>query len=530
MAGVSQTPLNLDLEIEEHGRLKKSIGISAAVFFILGNVIGIGIFLTPKGVAVQAENPYLFLGLWLFGGLIALAGAMSSAELGIMMPHAGGDYIFLRKTYGMASAFLYGYLSLAFSYTGSIAAMATGVIQYQGQTIAAGLGMDGALTQVLLTIPFPSIEHTLEVRHILAILIVLALTLLNWFGVSRSIVLQKLVTIGPAVILIGLGLIIFFQTLFGETEGAILAANLNYRSPADLPSFGRLAAAMIPIFFTYAGWNVTLYLAEDIKNPEKVIPISMIVSLGLITLVYTLFCFVLLARIPFADLISPNIGDPASIAWGSVIGSWAAWVMGFFNNGVTPPADVMQLITSMVISIVIALLILGGLNTSILSGSRVYLAMARDGIFFSQARRLHDRFHTPTWSLWVQGVWACALILIFRDFDTILAIATIIMVFLSIMTISCVFILRFRMGEAHEIRQKKDRMIYRALGYPYFPALYIISTLFILIGTISNDLSEAEDFWSSTTFVAVVVTVIGYVTFLLWKRLRRNGKAKENAQ
>ncbi len=510
--------------------LRRRVGVTDAVFIILGNIIGIGIFLMPAVVAQGAGDPYLFLGLWLVGALIALAGGLSSAELGIMMPRAGGDYVFLRETYGLPWGFLYGYLSLTITYTGSIAAMAVGVAQYQGSTIANWLGcghaMDAAgktcLQNSLLSFDVPEIgagtwlhfsgmTYSFEVMHVVAIGIVLLLTYLNHIGITRSLLLQKAVTIAPVIFLFLAGVAIIIDGLFiDESVWKTFSANLGgeYSIPADIaqriaekPMIAQIGMAMIPVFFTYTGWNVTLYLAEDIKNPEKVIPKSMLIGIGFVGVVYMLFCMVLLATIPFGEIVAGE-GDLASRALSVVFGGLAGTIMTF----------------------VIAFLVLGTLNTTVLSGSRVYLAMARDGIFFRRARELHPRYETPTWSLWLQCLGACLLILIFLDFGTIVDLTTIMMMFLSIMTISSVFILRRRHRRDPVAVAKQEGGRVRALGYPYLPAFYVASVVLILVVNIFFDSGARLE-----ALLGVVVALIGFAMYYLWRSVfASNGGAPGN--
>ena len=489
--------------VNQTNELRRRVGVADATFIILGNIIGIGIFLTPVEVARTTQEPLIFLGMWLIGAVVAMAGAMSSAELGIMMPHAGGDYVFLRKTYGLPWGFLYGYLSLIFTYTGSIAVMAVGIVHYQGQTILGDYG--GSLQIPLLVfdigpwslfglLNFEIFHYALKVEHFVACGLVLILTGLNIRGLSSSLALQKVVTVAPVIFLVLAGAFILLHGLFFDDQvWNTLQTNLSFHGSTGMPGPGVFAAAMIPVFFTYTGWNVTLYLAEDIKDPQRVIPLSMILGLGAVALVYFLFCMVLLATIPFQDMLGPNPGDISSRALGALFGPEARTLMGF----------------------VIAFLILGTLNTTILAGSRVYLAMARDGIFFSQAKRLHPKFGTPSWSLWAQGLWACGLILIFLDFDTILSLTTLMMVFLSMMTISSVFVLRFRHGKDHEIaRMDQASPLIRALGYPYFPAFYVLATGAILVGTVMY-----KENGSDQALLGLVVSLIGFVVYYVWRRV-----------
>lgn len=482
-----------------------------ATFIILGNIIGVGIFITPVEVARTTQEPMIFLAMWLIGALVALAGAMSSAELGIMMPHAGGDYVFLKKTYGLPWGFLYGYLSLIFTYTGSIAVMAFAVVHYNGPTI---LGDYGDSLQIPLLafqiapwslfglIDFDLYSYVLKVEHLVACVLIIFLTTLNIRGLSNSLRLQKIVTVAPVIFLVLAGAFILLNGLFFDQDvWHTLEANLSFQGSGGMPGPGVFAAAMIPVFFTYTGWNVTLYLAEDIKDPQRVIPLSMIIGLGAVAVVYFLFCMVLLATIPFQDMLGPNPGDISSRALGVIFGPEARMLMSF----------------------VIAFLILGTLNTTILAGSRVYLAMARDGIFFSQAKHLHPKFGTPSWSLWAQGLWACGLVVIFLDFNTILSLTTLIMVFLSMMTISSVFVLRWRHGKDHEIaRMETKGPLIRALGYPYFPAFYVLVTASILIGTVLY-----KDNGADQALLGLMVSLFGFVVYYIWRRLDTRKKEKE---
>lgn len=501
--------------------LRRRVGVTDAVFIILGNIIGIGIFLMPAVVAQGAGDPYLFLVLWLVGALIALAGGLSSAELGIMMPRAGGDYVFLRETYGLPWGFLYGYLSLTITYTGSIAAMAVGVAQYQGSTIAKWLGCGHAsgadlasgqtcLQNSLISFDIPEIgagtwlhfsgmTYSFDNVHIVAIVIVLFLTYLNHIGITRSLLLQKAVTIAPVVFLAVAGIAIIIDGLFiDESVWQTFSANLSgeytivgdaAKRISEAPLIAQIGMAMIPVFFTYTGWNVTLYLAEDIKDPERVIPRSMLYGIGLVAGVYMLFCMVLLATIPFGDIVA-GTGDLSARALSVVFGDLAGTFMTF----------------------VVAFLVLGTLNTTVLSGSRVYLAMARDGIFFRRARELHPRYETPTWSLWLQCLGACLLILIFLDFGTIVDLTTIMMMFLSIMTISSVFILRrrHRKNPATAARHEGGRV--RALGYPYLPAFYVTSVVLILAVNIYFDAGSRLE-----ALLGIVVALIGFGMYYLWR-------------
>lgn len=470
--------------------LHRTLGVSDAVLLILSSVIGVGIFLTPKEIAVQVGNPYWFLLLWFFGALIAMSGAMSSAALGTMMPWAGGDYAFLRNTYGQAWAFLYGYLCFTATFTGSIAAYATGVMHYQGHTIFGPI----------VAHKFNFIGLAVTVEQLAAVGLVLAFTGVNYFGTRKSLHLQKFITAMPLLFLIGAGLMIVVSVLNDDSgAGSLLVKNFAGHRVADFPPLSAMAMAMIPIFFTYSGWNAALYLGEDIKQPEKIIPQALTIGISVVALVYMLFCTVVLSTIPYSVMHDADRSlDIASHAWGFLLGSEAKVLM----------------------AILIAVLILGSLNSSIIAGSRIYFAMARDGMFFSQAARIHPKHGTPSRSLWMQAFWACGIILFVGEFQTILEYTTIVITFMSILTISSIFVLRRRLARSGA------RVPERKLGYPLMPFLYVVSTTAVLIGFLAH---SRENLIKGA--VGVVIVLVGFLVYYLWRHsndfLRaRRGRSK----
>ncbi|MBX7057080.1 MAG: APC family permease [Leptospirales bacterium] len=467
--------------------LERRIGLRDAIVVIAGNMIGVGIFIMPPLVAGAAGNPWAFLFLWLAGGLIAFAGAMSSAELGILMPQAGGDYIFLKRTYGLFFGFLYGYLSLLFSYTGSIAAMATAVASYQGGTL-----FGSAMEQTLLTLPgLEAQTWSFQLRHAVACALVLSITLINHFGIMRGMILQRLATLAPAAALGIIAVAALGAALSGDASMENLRHNLN--GPLALPGFSALGAGLLPVFFAFTGWNVTLYLAEDIKQPERNIPLSMIIGVAAVTALYLLFCLSLLASTPFESLQTNHPADVSALAAGHFLGQNAGALM----------------------AIVIALFIMSSLNTTILGGSRLYLAMARDRVFLESVGKLHRRFQTPHIALWLQAGLACLLILVMRNLDAILNLSVMVMLFLSMLTISCVFVLRRRLGAAHAVHTMQNKALARALGYPLLPVFYIGALAAIIASALVFDPGSRV-----SALAAGVMTVIGLVIFSIWRRNR----------
>ena len=455
--------------------LNRTLGVGDAVLLILSSVIGVGIFLTPKEIAVQVGNPYWFLLLWLLGALVAMSGAMSSAALGTMMPWAGGDYAFLKHTYGRSWGFLYGYLCFTATFTGSIAAYATGVMHYQGRTIFGEV----------VAHQFRIGGMPVTVEQVAAVLLVMAFTLVNHFGTRKSLHLQKFITAMPLLFLIGAGLMIVVSVATdGGGAGSQLVKNFSGVGLSDVPPLSAMAMAMIPIFFTYSGWNAALYLGEDIKQPEKIIPQALTIGIAIVAIVYLLFCTVVLSTIPYAVLHAPDRSlDIASHAWGFLFGAEAQILM----------------------AILIAVLILGSLNSSIIAGSRIYFAMARDGMFFSQAARIHPRHGTPSRSLWMQAAWASLIILFVGEFQTILEYTTIVITFMSIMTISSIFVLR------RNLARGGGRVPERTLGYPLMPFFYVVSTTAVLAGFVLHSHQNMIK-----ALVGAGIVVFGFLVYWVW--------------
>ncbi len=216
---------------DNHQLLKRQLSTSDVIFLIMANVIGVGIFLTPPQVANAISSPIWFLLVWLLGGLIALSGAMTSAELGVLLPRADGDYIFLKESYGKSLGFMYGYLSFTISFTGSVATLATGVINYQGRTI-----FGQAIENTLFTIPFVDIPITY--LQFLPIVIIFVFTSINHYGLKNSITVQKVITLGPILILLISGLVIIFNVFFDHANYAkIVALNFSRTEPLQFPGF-----------------------------------------------------------------------------------------------------------------------------------------------------------------------------------------------------------------------------------------------------------------------------------------------------
>jgi basic amino acid/polyamine antiporter, APA family len=483
------------LETSHSQNFHRNIGLKKAILHMMGNMIGVGIFIYPVLIASQLPHPIWFLIIWLIGGLIALAGALSSAELGTFFPEAGGDYAYLRNAYGKRWAFLYGFLTFFITFPGSIAIGVGLTVHYQGASL---LGQ--WVNDIVFSLPF------LEVRYyqILACLIVIILTIINHIGTSSSFLLQKLVTLGPIVFLIFISLvaIVFIQwdLLWNGLSGSMLAKNMSI--PFQMPELFGLATALVPVYWTFSGWNSPLALGEEIQNPEKIIPKTMILGPMIVTVIYLLFSFVFIAVVPYFDFKEGKV-DPYI-----VIGQYMLSNLGIYEK------HILELLPK-VMSLIIFLIVLGNTNSCIVSGSRIYVAMARDKLFWEKVGYIDPVKKNPVVSIWLQSLWAIMLIIFISKESNLLNFSFIAITLLSVMTIFSIFLIR--------LRRIQIAKLYKAYGYPFTPILYIFSSLFILVLIIIGYINEKK---FSIIISAIATITIGLIVYEIWKRYSM--KTKEN--
>ena len=402
-----------------------------ATVLVVSNVVGVGIFLTPAGVAGLAPTPVWYFGLWLCGGIIALAGALSYAELGAAFPEAGGEYVYLRRAYGPLWGFLYAWCSFLVTFSGAIAAIAVGLAEYLIR--ALGLAPTGVP-------PPPG-----TVRAV-ALAAVAGITLLNCVGVKASSRFQNALA-GTNLAAIGLLLALGF----GGGRGSAAHFTVSGAPSAGGPDWPAVGAALVPIFFTYAGWNAPTYVAGEILRPGRAVPRALALGTGLTIALYLGLNALFVYAFPLAQLRqTPGLGEAAARA---LIGPGAAG--GF--------AGLITLIT------------LGALNVTILAAARIPYALGRDRAVLPALGALHPRFGTPARALAVQGIWAGVLILT-GTFASLLTFATVMMILLSGLTVAGVFRLRVT---APDLPRP-----YRTWGYPVVPALYLAACAGMAAGAI----------------------------------------------
>jgi APA family basic amino acid/polyamine antiporter len=411
------------LEGHPRDRLERQLTLTDATLLVVASVIGAGIFFTPGRVAELLPHPGWILAAWVVGGLLSLAGALANAELGAMFPRAGGDYVYLREGIHPVAGFLVGWLTFFAIYAGTIAALSAAF----AEAIASRYGLAESNTLAL------------------AIGVTAAVSLLNYLGVRWGAWANNLTSVLKIAALLAF-------VVLGPLVGAGEAARLVTAPVEATISFSAFGLAMSPVLFTYLGWNASLYVASEIKQPARTIPRSLFLGLGLCGALYLLVNGIYLYAIPMEALSGAS--DAAELAAANLFGTVGGTVVALF----------------------VLVSVLGTLNANILVGPRIAYAMALDGLFFRRVDRVHPRFGTPATAVVLQGIVAVALLLILGSFPRALDFTTFAILLATMGDMAALYRLRFT--------QPDRERPYRAWGYPVIPGLYLASTAAIAVAMI----------------------------------------------
>jgi APA family basic amino acid/polyamine antiporter len=429
---------------------------------VIGGIIGSGIFVTPNVVAQRVGTAGLALGAWVLGGLVALAGAFCYAELGCRIPKAGGQYVYLRDAIGPLPAFLYGWALLLVMATGAAAFVA---VTFANYTISL-LGLSAAA------------------KLPLAIAAILAVGAVNYVGVAPGAITQNVFTLlklGALAALIVVGLLLpAHSTAVDATAGhASLAAPTG-----ALPVVVAMGAALVPVLFTYGGWQQTNFVAQEIVDAERTLPRALVLGVLAVITVYVL----------------------ANVAYLVVLGP------GRLAASVAPAADAMERVIGpagrVVISAGIAVSSFGFLDLVVLVTPRVFQAMAADGVFFPGIARLHPRYRTPGAAIIVMAVWSAALTLtgtygklldyvVFGDW-----------IFFG-STVATLFVYR-----ARDRRAGRSGPAVRVPGYPWTPAFFVLVAAYVVASSVGANPKNAA--------IGTGLLLLGVPVFWFWSKKGTN--------
>ena len=435
--------------------LDRRLGPLDAAAIVVSNVIGGGIFFVPILVAALVSDARAILFVWALGGALAFAGAMAYAELAALRPHAGGEYVYLRDAFGPAAGFLSGWTSFVAGFSGAIAASAIALADYTGHFFPAA-----ADASPLLTVPLPGIPLVVSRKTLVALAAIGALTIVHVRGLGLGRVVQN----GLAGIKVA-ALVLFIALGFSIGHGV----------PAQLAASGAagiapMLLALVPIMFTYSGWNAGAYVAEEVRDPERNVPLALGLGTLAVIVIYLGLNALYLYALPVSEL--------AAIEGARLIDTVAERLFGFVVGGLLAAFSIVSLAAS--------------ISAMMIAGPRVYFAMARDGLFATAAGEIHPKFRAPAHAVIAQAIWSGVLVLS-GTLSQLVNYTGFAVVLFSAVAVSAVFVLRHR--QPHEVRP------FRAWGYPWAPATFVIASA-AMLGSILWNTPLKSSIWGVAIIAA----------------------------
>jgi APA family basic amino acid/polyamine antiporter len=444
--------------------LDRRLGPFDAAAIVVSNVIGGGIFFVPVIVAQMVPHGAAILWVWFAGGALAFAGAMAYAELSALRPRAGGEYVYLREAFGPLAAFLTGWTSFVAGFSGAIAASAVALAGYLGRFVPAA-----ADSTPIFTVPLPLLPLIVSPKSIVALAAIAILSFIHIRGLGPGRIVQNVLAglkASALVAIIALG----FTIGTGSTAAIV--------SGAGVPMSGMLLA-LVPIMFTYSGWNAAVYVAEEVRDPGRNVPLAIGLGTATVIVIYVALNALYLYVLPVAEL--------AALPGGRLLD-----VVGerLFGAGV---ADALAIFTIVSLS--------ASISAMTLAGPRVYYAMAKDGLFLPAASRVHPKFRTPAAAIVAQGLWSAVLVLC-GTLSQLVSYTGFAVVLFSAVAVACVFVLRRR--EPGAARP------FRAWGYPWAPAIFVLACGAMVVNEMIRN--------GATALVGVAVIAAGIPVYFFFGR------------
>jgi APA family basic amino acid/polyamine antiporter len=418
--------------------LERRLGPLDGAAIVVTNVIGGGILFFPVLIAASVPDARLFLSTWLVGGALAFCGAMGYAELAALRPRAGGEYVYLREAYGPLVGFLTGWTSFIAGFAGAIAAAAMFFVLYLDRFIP---GVNDATP--FFSIPIPYVGITVSRQTLMAIVVVWAFAFIHIRGLGPGRVASNILATGKVaafLIFIALGLSI----------GA--GSNANLSSVAGAVTVTSYLSALVLVMFTYSGWNAAAYMAEEVRDPGRNLPLALAIGTAAVVAIYLLINALYLFVFPIGELMKIQ---------GSLLDSVADRLLG------AGAGDIMGVVSLVSLA--------GTINAMTFVGPRVYFAMARDGVFIPAAAHVHPKYTTPARSIIAQSIWSSLLILTGSKDSLGNYVGFAITLFAGI-AVAAVFVLRAREPNAPRP--------FKAIGYPITPAIFVLASLAIVLNAI----------------------------------------------
>ena len=467
--------------------LVRGLSLLDSVLLLVSGIIGSSIFLTAKDIAGPLPNSTLFFLVWILGGVISLCACVAFAELGSMYPDSGGQYIYLREAYGDLVAFLYGWMLFAVANGGTIAALSVASAAYMGnivpfmsqQHVMANINLpyptlaDGHFVSAIFTIVFTR-------AHAVGLVLIAILTYVNVFGLRWGALLQNISTWTKFT-----AMAVFVVLGFAIGKGHW--SNFSAHAPGGLTMglgpgqlISALGVGLIAVFWAYDGWVYITWVAGEVKNPRRNVPLAMVLGVLVVGAIYLAMNMTYVYALPLNEIAkyetiahaaATKLFSPAAAGW---------------------------------LSAMIAISCFSAAAACTLSGSRVYLAMAQDGVFFRRMAVIHPKWRTPAFSLIGQGIWAAVLTMSGR-YDQLYTYVIFGMVLSYTLTVIGLFVLRWKRPDVPRP--------YRCTGYPWLPAIYVLVGVAWTLNTIVERPIQA--------LCGALIVLLGVPGYLFWKHTSR---------
>ncbi len=445
-------------------QLPEKLNLPDAILLVVGAVIGSGIFLTSGLMARDLPSAEGLMLVWLLGGVLSLFGGLTLAELGAMMPEAGGQYIYLREAYGDLTGFLYGWTAFLVIQTGGIAALAVGFAEYLSYFIPV-LGLDQLLIQTRLL--------SISSGQLLAAAAIVLLSAINYFGIRSGSTFQNIFTalkIAAIVLLVVAG-------LFAPAPEVHISGGEIPAMPGGFDLILAIGIGLVAVLWTFDGWYAVNTVASEIKNARRNLPLSLIIGLVSIIIIYLLVNYFYLKTLPMYLMAGEvRIGETAvSFLFGAGAGAF--------------------------MTALILISIFGCLSATIIYGPRIYYAMAEDGLFFRSLAKVHPRYRSPANAVVWQGIWA-ALLCLTGTYEALYTYVVFAVMLFYVANAAAVFVLRRKKPQAQRP--------YRVWGYPVVPVLFALSMTAIMITTLIEKPVES--------ITGLLLIAAGLPAYYYWKK------------
>jgi APA family basic amino acid/polyamine antiporter len=456
--------------------LVRGLGLTAAIAIVVGDVIGTGVYLKARVMTCNVGTPELVLAAWVVAGLLSLAGALTYAELGAMMPTTGGEYVYMREAYGRVWAFLFGWMRFFIGTTGGCAALASGLAIFVNVLSA------GALSAHALRVPLWGFDMRLGAQEAVGAAAITAVTLINCAEVTIGGRIASVLASLKVALIVGLGTAAFLYghgdwAHFGQSGAAGACEGIALAARGGLAGFG---AAMMAALWAYNGWNELTYVSGEISNPQRNIPRALVAGIGVIGALY------IFVNASYFFVLPPE--RIASLATSSSVATEAAaQFLGPYAGRLMAAALVVSIFSA--------------LQVATLVGARVPYAMAVDGLFFRPLAAVSPRTRVPVRALVAQAVWTIMLVLS-GSFDALTDYTIFAILMFSTMLGASIFI--------HRIRRPDVERPYRTFGYPVVPALFLLVTVWLVI----NALVTAP----GQSFAGLGLIALGVPFYWYWSR------------